>query len=145
MNAPVFLQRKVNYYPRTQQKMWQQWFTLVCKRKKIIRVKSQANKSPCVSAALSKLLPKKTRFQFPHCVMKIVLFPKVITILKLIYLFWFKMEQTLDLALWLHVGFRFGMFSQPVSRELCYLGETISSIQDPSTPHNGKTIRGRPV
>ena len=26
----------------------------------------------------------------------------------------------------LHVDFRFGMFSQPVSRELCYLAETIS-------------------
>ena len=99
MNAPVFLQRKVNFYPRTQQKMLQHWFILVCKRKKIIRVKSQANKSPYVSAALGKLLPKKTRFQFPHCVLKIVLFPKVITIFKLIYLFWFKMEQTLDFAL----------------------------------------------
>ena len=37
----------------------------------------------------------KTRFQFPHWVMKNVLFPKVITIFKLIYLFWFKMKQTL--------------------------------------------------
>ena len=57
----------------------------------------------------------KTRFQFPHWVMKNVLFPKVITIFKL-YLFWFKMEQTLpgfDVDS-LHVGFRFGMFPQPV-------------------------------
>ena len=38
----------------------------------------------------------KSRFQFPHWVMKNVLFPKVITIFKLIYLFWFKMEQTLS-------------------------------------------------
>ena len=37
----------------------------------------------------------KTRFQFPHWVMKNVLFPKVITIFKLIYLFWFTMKQTL--------------------------------------------------
>ena len=37
----------------------------------------------------------KTRFQFPHWVMKNVLFPKVITTSKLFYLFWFKMEQTL--------------------------------------------------
>ena len=37
----------------------------------------------------------KTRFQFPYWVMKNVLFPKVITIFKLIYLFWFKMKQTL--------------------------------------------------
>ena len=37
----------------------------------------------------------KTRFQFPYWVMKNVLFPKVITISKLIYLFWFKMKQTL--------------------------------------------------
>ena len=37
-----------------------------------------------------------SRFQFPeHWVMKNVLFPKVITIFKLIYLFCFKMEQTL--------------------------------------------------
>ena len=37
----------------------------------------------------------KTRFQFPHWVIKKVLFPKVITIFKLIYLFWFKVKQTL--------------------------------------------------
>ena len=37
----------------------------------------------------------KTRFQFPQWVMKNILFPKVITIFKLIYLFWFKMKQTL--------------------------------------------------
>ena len=37
----------------------------------------------------------KTRFQFPHWVIKNVLFPKVITIFKLIYLFWFKVKQTL--------------------------------------------------
>ena len=35
----------------------------------------------------------ETRFNFPHCVMRNVLFPKVITIFKLIFLFWFKMEQ----------------------------------------------------
>ena len=37
----------------------------------------------------------KSRFQFPHWVMKNVLFPKVITIFKLIYLLWFKIEQNL--------------------------------------------------
>ena len=37
----------------------------------------------------------KTRFQCPHWNMKNVLFPKVITILKLIYLLWFKMKSTL--------------------------------------------------
>ena len=37
----------------------------------------------------------KSRFQFPHWVMKNVFFPTVITIFKLIYLFWFKIEQTL--------------------------------------------------
>ena len=37
----------------------------------------------------------KTCFQFPHWVMKNVLFIKVIKIFKLIYLFWFKMKQTL--------------------------------------------------
>ena len=60
--------------------------------------------------------------------MKNVLFPKVITIFKLTYLFWFSMEQTSS-RIWhlsLHVGFPFGMFSQLVSRELCYLAETIA-------------------
>ena len=60
----------------------------------------------------------KTRFQFPHWVMKNVLFPKVIIIFKLIYLFWFKMKQTLP-------GFfvtRFtSAFACPVYRDLCYL------------------------
>ena len=37
----------------------------------------------------------KTRVLFSHSVMKIVLFPMVITIFKLIYLFWFHVEQTL--------------------------------------------------
>ena len=37
----------------------------------------------------------KTRFQFPHWVMKNVLFPKVITMFKLIYLSWFEIKQTL--------------------------------------------------
>ena len=37
----------------------------------------------------------KSRFHFPHWVMKNVLFPKVITTFKLIYLFRLKMEQTL--------------------------------------------------
>ena len=70
----------------------------------------------------------KTRFQFSQWVMKNVLFLKVITIFKLIYLFRLKMKQTLPgfcvtrLSLW--------QVSQPVSRELCYLAETISSFQD---------------
>ena len=37
----------------------------------------------------------KTRFQFPHWVMKNVLFPKIITMFKLIYLSWFEIKQTL--------------------------------------------------
>ena len=37
----------------------------------------------------------KSRFQFPHWVLKNVLFPKVNTIFKLIYLLWFKIEPTL--------------------------------------------------
>ena len=70
----------------------------------------------------------KSRFQFPHWVMKKVLFPKVITIFKLIYLLWFKIEPTLP-------GFgvtRFtsasasACFLSPVSRELCHLAETMS-------------------
>ena len=35
----------------------------------------------------------ETRFQFPHCVMKNVLFPKAITIFKLIFLVWFKVAE----------------------------------------------------
>ena len=37
----------------------------------------------------------KSRFQFLHQVVKNVLFPKVITIFKLLYLFRFKIEETL--------------------------------------------------
>ena len=82
----------------------------------------------------------KTRFQFPHWVMKNVLFPKVITIFKL-YLFWFKMEQTLpgfdvDSR---HAGFRFGMFPQPVWLRRSLHSKTLS------TPHNWKTNRTRPA
>ena len=56
--------------------------------------------------------------------MKNVWFSKVITIFKLINLFWFKMEQTLSGfgVTTLHVGFRFGMFTPSVSREFVLLG-----------------------
>ena len=146
MNAPVFLRPKVAFTQRHNRKCYHIDLFWFAKEIKIIRVKSQANKPPCVSATRGKLLPKETRFQFPHCVMKIVLFPKVFTIFKLIYLFWFFMEQTLDLALLASSRLPFRqVFSAPVSRELCYFGETISSFQDPSTPQSGKTIRGRPV
>ena len=47
------------------------------------------NRTHCMQIIL------KTRSQFPHWVMKNVLFLKVITIFKLIYLFWLKMKQTL--------------------------------------------------
>ena len=49
----------------------------------------QTNSTHCLQVIL------KSRFQFPHWVMKNVLFLKVITIFKLIYLFWLKMKQTL--------------------------------------------------
>ena len=88
----------------------------------------------------------KTRFQFPPWVMKNVLFPKVIIIFKLIYLFWFKMKQT---HYWifrysLHVGFRFGKFLSPFP-ETCatWLRQFVDS-KTLSTPHNGETNRGRP-
>ena len=55
----------------------------------------------------------KSRFHFPHWVMKNVLFPKVITIFKLIYLFWLKMEQTLP-------GFRVSRFTS-ASAWACFL------------------------
>ena len=37
----------------------------------------------------------KTRFQFPHWVIENVLFLKIITIFKLIYIFWLKVKQNL--------------------------------------------------
>ena len=87
----------------------------------------------------------ETRFQFPHCVMTNVLFPKVITIFKLIYLFWFKMEQ--KRWIWrysLNVGFLSACFLSPF-RGSCvtWLRRSLQS-KTRSTPHNGKTIRCRP-
>ena len=87
----------------------------------------------------------KSRFQLPHWVTKIVLFPKVITILKLIYLFWFKMEQTLP-------GFRVTRFAS-ASSSACQFQPAVSArfpgvcfnSNTLSTAHNGKTNRGRPV
>ena len=78
--------------------------------------------------------------------MKNVLFPKVITIFKLIYLFWFKMEQTLP---------RFGVsrFTSAFA-SACFLSPFPGSCatwlrrslnsKTLSTAHNGKAIRGRP-
>ena len=84
----------------------------------------------------------KSRFQFPHWVMKNVLFPKVITIFKLIYLFWFKIEQTLP-------GFGVTRFTSA-----CFLSPFPGSCatwlrrclnsKTLSTAHNGKTNSGRP-
>ena len=88
----------------------------------------------------------KTRFQFPHWVMKNVLFPKVITIFKLIYLFWFKMKQTL-------LGFCVTRFTSAFASAsfsarfpgscAVWLRECLHS-KAVSTPHNGETNRGRP-
>ena len=60
----------------------------------------------------------KTRFQFPRWVMKKVLFLKVITIFKLIYLLWLKMKQSLSGVCVTH--FTSEARTQPVSRDLCY-------------------------
>ena len=68
---------------------------------------------PHVSLRSACKLILKTRFQFPHWVMKNVLFPKIITIFKLIYLFWFNMEQTLP-------GFGVTRFTS-VSASACFL------------------------
>ena len=74
----------------------------------------------------------ETRFHFPHCVMTNVSCPKVIAMLKLIYLFWFETEQTLDLALLASVSSLWktgnGKWENEMS-PLCYLAETMSSIQ----------------
>ena len=61
INAPVFLLRKVNFYLKTQynRKCYNiDWFWLA--KKKIIRVKPQANECASVSAAQGKLLHKET-------------------------------------------------------------------------------------
>ena len=91
-------------------------------------------------------LTKTPCVQFPHWVAKNVLFPKVITIFKLIYLFWFKMEQTLP-------GFGVTRFTS-ASPSSCFLSPfpwsyaTLlrRSLQSKtlSTSHNGKTNRARP-
>ena len=88
----------------------------------------------------------KSRFQFPHWVMKNVLFPKIITIFKLIYLFRFKLEQTLP-------GFGVSRFTS-ASAWACFCSPFPGSCatwlrrshnsKTLSTAHNGKTIRGRP-
>ena len=88
----------------------------------------------------------KSRFQFPHWVMKNVLFPKVITIFKLIYLLWFKIEQTLP-------GFGVTRFTS-ASASACFLSPFPGSCatwlrrclnsKTLSTAHNGKTNGGRP-
>ena len=85
-------------------------------------------------------------FQFPHWVMKNVLFPKVITIIKLIYLLWSKMEQTLP---------RFGVTRlTSASSSACFLSPFPGSYatwlrrslhsKALATSHSGKTNRGRP-
>ena len=78
----------------------------------------------------------KSRFQFPHWVMKNVLFPKVITILKLIYLLWFKIEQTLP-------GFGVTRFTSASASAATWLRRCLNS-KTHSTARNGKTNRGRP-
>ena len=88
----------------------------------------------------------KSRFQFPHWVMKNVFFPKVITIFKLIYLLCFKIEQTLP-------GFGVTRFTS-ASASACFLRPFPGSCatwlrrclnsKTLSTAHNGKTNRGRP-
>ena len=78
--------------------------------------------------------------------MKNVLFPKVITIFRLIYLFLFKIEETLP-------GFGVSRFTS-ASASLCFLspfpGSCATCLRQSlnsktlSTAHNGKTNRGRP-
>ena len=81
----------------------------------------------------------ETRFQFPHCVMKNVLFPKAITIFILIYLVWFKMEQTLDLALLASRRLPFRHVFSASFRELCYLDcKTVRIFAYSSTHEHAK-------
>ena len=80
--------------------------------------------------------------------MKNVWFSKVITIFKLIHLFWLKMEQTRALS-----GFGVIRFTS-ASSSACFLCPFPSSgatwlrrslnPKTLSTHHNGKTSRGRP-
>ena len=84
----------------------------------------------------------KTRSQFPYWVMKNVLFLKVITIFKLIYLFWRKMKQTLSGFCVTH--FTSGKFVSPFPGSCAiWLRESLH-CNTLSTPHNGETIWGRP-
>ena len=88
----------------------------------------------------------KSRSQFPHWVMKNLLFPKVMTIFKLIYLLWFKIEQNLP---------GFGVTRSTSASASAYflspfpgtcatwLRRSLNS-KTLSTAHNGKTNRGRP-
>ena len=79
----------------------------------------------------------KTRFQFPHWAIKYVLFSKLITIFKPVYLFWFKMEQTLP-------GFGVTRFTRRLPlRHATWLRRSLHS-KTLSSFHNGKTNRGRP-
>ena len=146
MNAPVFLQCKVTFTQRHKRKCYNIDLFWFAKEIKIIRVKSQANKPPCVSATRRKLLyPRRHAFSFRTALWKLFCFQRLLQYSNLFTYSGLKWSERWIWRYSLHVGFRFGLFSQPVSRQLCYLGETMSSIQDPSTPHNGKTIRGRPV
>ena len=97
------------------------------------------NRTHCMQIIL------KTRSQLPHWVMKNILFLKVMTIFKLIYLFWLKMKQNLWILRYPpHVGFRLSKFLSP------FPGSCATSLRQSllsktlSTPHNGETIRGRP-
>ena len=89
----------------------------------------------------------KTRFQFPHWVVKNVLFPKAITIYKLIYLSWFKIEQTLP-------GFGVTRFTSAYA-SACFLSRPFPGScatwlrrslhsKTLSTSQNGKTNREDP-
>ena len=88
----------------------------------------------------------KSRFQFPHQVMKMFCFQRLSTIFKLIYLSWCKIEQTLP-------GFGVTRFTS-VSASACFLSPFPGSCttwlrrclnsKTLSTAHNKKTNRGRP-
>ena len=83
----------------------------------------------------------KARFQFPHWVMKIFLFPNVITIIKLIYLFWSLPRFGVTRLTSASVS---ACFLSPFSGiHATWLRRSLHS-KALSTSHSGKNNRGRP-
>ena len=114
MNAPVFLQCKVTFTQRHKRKCYNIDLFWFAKEIKIIRVKSQANKPPCVSATRRKLLyPRRHAFSFRTALWKLFCFQRFLQYSNLFTYSGLKWNKRWIWRYSLHVGFRFGMFPQP--------------------------------